>query len=183
MYSTLAGSETHDTLYAGFWLRFFALILDQLLFGIVFTLLLIIAGAIFVLAAGIPMETLQAFFDNMMTISAASSREELGDLRGSPEEMAYYLSNVFYFACYLIYHAACEASRLQGSVGKRLLKIKVTRIDGTPHGFFRAFARNILAVVLGIATLSVSHWFAGFTKKKQALHDMITGCLVVARTV
>ena len=36
--------------------------------------------------------------------------------------------------------------------------------------------------ITGLIPLGIGYAMAGFTEKKQALHDMIAGCLVLRRT-
>ncbi len=58
------------------------------------------------------------------------------------------------------------------------LGIKVTDLNGHRIGFGKAtgryFGKIISAMILFIGFLMI-----GFTKKKQGLHDMMAGCLVV----
>jgi uncharacterized RDD family membrane protein YckC len=87
--------------------------------------------------------------------------------------------------CYLIgilaiwlYFSSLESSSLQGTVGKLALGIKVTTLKGQRISFARAtgryFAKFLSGLILGVGFL-----MAGFTKKKQALHDMMAECIVV----
>ena len=75
-----------------------------------------------------------------------------------------------------LYFAGMESSRHQGTLGKMAVGIKVTDLSGRPIGFGRAsgryFGKIISAIILGIGFLC-----AAFTPKKQALHDMLAGCL------
>lgn len=79
-----------------------------------------------------------------------------------------------------LYWSLMESSSLQATVGKMALGIVVTDLDGRRISFGRAtgryFAKYISAFILFIGYL-----MAGFTEKKQALHDMIAGTLVVTK--
>ena len=74
------------------------------------------------------------------------------------------------------------SSEKQATVGKMVLGIVVTDINGGPISFARAtgrhFAKWLSALILGIGFL-----MAAFTEKKQALHDMIADTLVVNRSL
>jgi len=79
-----------------------------------------------------------------------------------------------------IYMAKFESSERQASPGKSALGIMVTDMNDNRISFGRAtgrhFAKNISALILLIGFL-----MAAFTKRGQALHDLIAGCEVVER--
>src|SRR5689334_9060701 len=79
-----------------------------------------------------------------------------------------------------LYFALLESSRLQATPGKLALAIKVTALDGGRIGFWRATGRTI-AKYLSAVILMIGFIMAGLTRRKQALHDLIAGTLVVAR--
>ena len=159
--------------YAGFWLRFVALAIDAILLFFPFT---IIVGF---LAMG-------------MGLSLAVQQIEPGE---SLEELTALLGSGFILAVLLImivgsglYFAGLECSPLQGSFGKKILGLYVTDATGKRLSFGRAsgrfFAGKFLALGvpgLGILYFILSSIFAGFTPKKQALHDMIADCLVMRK--
>jgi uncharacterized RDD family membrane protein YckC len=84
-----------------------------------------------------------------------------------------------FFAPWL-YEAFMMSSEWQATVGKRVMSIVVTDLDGKRMTFARAtgrhFAKFISAFLLGIGFI-----IAAFTEKKQALHDMIAETLVIKR--
>ena len=77
-----------------------------------------------------------------------------------------------------LYFALMESSPKQGTLGKMALGIKVTDLNGNKIDFGRAtgrhFSKFISAIILFIGFLMIA-----FTSKKQGLHDIIAGCLVV----
>ncbi|MDP3028608.1 MAG: RDD family protein [Deltaproteobacteria bacterium] len=77
-----------------------------------------------------------------------------------------------------VYFALFESSSRQATLGKMALEIKVTDIYGSRIKFGRAILRNF-GKIISILTLFIGYIMAAFTKKKQALHDMMAGCLVV----
>jgi uncharacterized RDD family membrane protein YckC len=77
-----------------------------------------------------------------------------------------------------LYFAGMESSDRQATYGKSLLRIKVTDLEGNRISFMKATTRFIAKFISQI-TLSVGYLMAGFTRKKQALHDMIAQCLVI----
>ncbi|WP_197528060.1 RDD family protein [Posidoniimonas polymericola] len=78
----------------------------------------------------------------------------------------------------LLYFALMESSASQATYGKRMAGIKVTDVNGHPISFGRAVARY-LAKIVSTLTLMIGYLMAAFTPKKQALHDMMVGTLVV----
>ena len=79
---------------------------------------------------------------------------------------------------YALYWPAMESSPRQATFGKSLLGLQVTDMDGARLSFLRAFLRNI-AKIISTIPLYLGFVLAAFTGRKQALHDMITKCLVV----
>jgi uncharacterized RDD family membrane protein YckC len=81
-----------------------------------------------------------------------------------------------------IYNASMESSKHQGTLGKMALGLIVTDSQGRPIGFGHATGRYFAKIITGLIPLGIGYAMAGFTEKKQALHDMIAGCLVLRRT-
>lgn len=79
-----------------------------------------------------------------------------------------------------LYFAGMESSSRQATIGKSLLGIYVTDVDGNQISFLRAtgryFAKFLSAIILLIGFI-----MAAFTARKQALHDMIASTLVLDR--
>jgi uncharacterized RDD family membrane protein YckC len=77
-----------------------------------------------------------------------------------------------------LYYALMESSAKQATLGKMALGIRVTDLDGNRIGFGKAtgryFAKILSALILGIGFLMVA-----FTQRKQGLHDILAGTLVV----
>ena len=79
-----------------------------------------------------------------------------------------------------LYYTLMESSRFQGTLGKMAVQIKVTDLDGNRISFGQAtgrhFGKFLSAILLGIGFIMVA-----FTEKKQGLHDVMAGCLVVRK--
>ena len=76
-----------------------------------------------------------------------------------------------------IYEAAMESSSKQATLGKMALGLKVTDMEGRRISFARATGRHFAKLISGMILL-IGYIMAGFTQRKQALHDMIAGTLV-----
>ena len=82
---------------------------------------------------------------------------------------------VVWTACYFV---GSEASALQGTPGKKFLRLKVTDLHGRRVSLWRACMRN-LAKCVSCATLGIGGLMCAWTRQKQCLHDIMSGCLVL----
>src|SRR2546428_774442 len=64
------------------------------------------------------------------------------------------------------------------TVGKMVFGLKVTNLEGHRISFARATGRHF-AKLISAMILLIGYIMAGFSERKQALHDMIAGTLVV----
>ncbi len=135
--------------YAGFWKRFVAAIID---------------GIIIELGSGI---IVSVFIFGMW---------KAGSTYG--QEIIEVFALILRYLSGWIYYIVMESSSLQGTLGKMILKIKVTDLAGDRVGFGRAIGRN-LGKIISITIIFIGFIMVAFTKKKQGLHDMMARCLVV----
>jgi uncharacterized RDD family membrane protein YckC len=77
-----------------------------------------------------------------------------------------------------LYYAGLESSVWQGTVGKRIVRIVVTDQYGRRIQFGRATGRFFAKIVSALA-LFVGYLMAIFTERRQALHDLMAGTLVI----
>ncbi len=80
-----------------------------------------------------------------------------------------------------LYYAGMESSSRQATIGKSLLGLRVTGMDGRRISFLRATGRYF-ATILSALVLFIGYIMVAFTEKKQGLHDLIAGTLVVKGT-
>jgi uncharacterized RDD family membrane protein YckC len=78
----------------------------------------------------------------------------------------------------LAYAAGFESSAWQATPGKRLIGIKVTDLAGNRISPGRAILRH-LGQFLSAAFLMLGYVMAAFTRRRQCLHDLLAGTLVV----
>ncbi len=150
--------------YAGFWLRLVAHIIDGLIIGAV-------SGAIF-----LPMFFLTGLGGFLRALSH--------DRQPDPVVIASFISSISLLvlvslAGSWLYYAYFESSDWQASVGKKVMSLVVTDIDGNRVSFGRASGRYFAKIVSSLIPLGIGYILAGVTEKKQALHDMIANCLVL----
>jgi uncharacterized RDD family membrane protein YckC len=154
--------------YAGFWLRFVAVIIDAIV--------LWIAGAV-------------------ITFPIIGAMGLRGLMRGgfgpygggpaTPADMLPLMSMIFRLILISLvlkwlYYALLESSAWQATLGKKALGLEVTDLEGHRIGFGRATGRFFGKIVSGFI-LWIGFIMAGFTEKKQALHDMMAGTLVIRK--
>ncbi|WP_367864313.1 RDD family protein [Pedobacter sp. WC2423] len=77
-----------------------------------------------------------------------------------------------------VYGVFAEASARQGTIGKRLLSIKVTDMGGARVSIGLSFLRN-LGKVLSVAPLFFGYLYSFLNKKQQCFHDVAARTLVI----
>ncbi|MDO9040713.1 MAG: RDD family protein [Desulfocapsaceae bacterium] len=77
-----------------------------------------------------------------------------------------------------IYFAAMESAPSQGTLGEMALWIKVKDLGGNKIGFGKATGRHFGKILSGII-LGIGFIMVAFIQKKQGLHDIMAGSLVV----
>jgi|ERR1700691_212330 uncharacterized RDD family membrane protein YckC len=164
-YGYVASPDFPGLAYAGFWLRVVAHFIDSILAGIVFVILLLIAFAM--VGPG-----------HFRALAEGSNPEEFF----TPEVIAIIvmLAGTSIVMMWL-YYAWMESSPYQGTLGKMALGLIVTDIEGRRISFGRASGRYFGKIITGFIPLGIGYAMAGFTEKKQALHDIIAGCLVLRK--
>jgi len=143
--------------YAGFWLRAIASVIDGMILGIVCVPIVFIGLNIVGLAAN-----------------------------GGSKDAAAGLAVILY-CCFIVFTWVLQfgyfglfESIKQATPGKMALGLQVTDVNGNRLSLLHALGRNLGKIVSGM-TLGIGYMMAGFTERKQCLHDMMAGTLVVRR--
>jgi uncharacterized RDD family membrane protein YckC len=71
-----------------------------------------------------------------------------------------------------------EASELQATIGKNLMGIQVTDLQGGRISLRSSVIRNLLKLI-SAAIVFIGFFFALFTRKKQTLHDLLAETVVI----
>jgi uncharacterized RDD family membrane protein YckC len=159
--------------YAGFWRRAVAALLDLMILG-----------------------TALAVFVSFLAVAKGISLAFLELHPGEPPSAIFaafgtsgvYEILVFFVLSSWIYFAFMESSAWQGTAGKKLLNIYVADLQGTRVTFLRAsgrfFGGRLMLHVpyVGGLYFTLDCIFAGVTSRKQALHDQLSGCLVLKKS-
>ena len=158
--------------YAGFWLRFVAALVDGLILGIPFWIvvgvLISMFGGLGILLHRIPQDS-----------PPMDPREVMALL--APFFMAFLLGWLVFVILEWLYFAGMESSARQATLGKSVMSLRVTNYEGQRISFGHATARYFSKLVNRFIPLAIGYIMAGFTERKQALHDLIAGTLVLKR--
>ena len=152
--------------YGGFWLRFLAYLLD----GAVIMIGVCVVAAPLVFLTG-----LGAF------LSQIHPEEDWNESGVWVLIAVFFLFVTASLVITWLYHALMESSGWQATVGKKALGLVVTDMEGRRVTFWHATGRHFAKIVTNMVPLLIGYILAGFTEKKQALHDMIAGCLILHR--
>jgi uncharacterized RDD family membrane protein YckC len=82
--------------------------------------------------------------------------------------------------CVWGYETVTSASRLGGTLGKRILGMRVVSMTGSPLSVPRSFIRAI-AKTFSLAAVGEGLLWLPFTPNRQALHDLLADSVVVVR--
>jgi uncharacterized RDD family membrane protein YckC len=153
--------------YAGFWLRAVGYLIDEAVLVLGVGILALIAVAL------IGVDTLRTTFEGLN-----KNEDQM------PVELVLMIGTFFLAACLMawLYYAWMESSSSQGTLGKMALGLIVTDMHGRRISFARATARFFARFITSMIPLGIGYILAGITEKKQALHDIIAGCLMLRKS-
>ena len=161
-------SQSSNKDYAGFWFRFFAVLIDGLVLGTASAVMTTVIGIILALGFGI-------------TLVGSVDRENKADAAALVLTLTWIVLIVANFMLHWLYFAFMESSGQRASVGKLACGIIVTDESGVPVTFAQATGRFFAKFFITSATLGIGYLMCVWTKKEQCLHDKIASCLVVKR--
>lgn len=98
----------------------------------------------------------------------------------SSEEAVGQMAMSVYTIVFFSYFILLESSAKQATVGKGLLGMKVINRDGERLSILNAAGRNIARILSGLI-FAIGYLMVLFTKKRQALHDILAKTYVVAK--
>lgn len=151
--------------YAGFWRRAVALMIDSIILSIPAVLLY----ALIMLSITLGLASRQNALSQSGDASLAGALAVVGGT---------FFFQVAFFVLFWLYFAFMESGKKQATFGKRVMGIKVVGANGERISFARATGRFFGKYVSGLI-LNFGYCMAGFTKKRQALHDLMAETYVV----
>lgn len=154
-------SETPEFSYANFILRLGAFVMDFLILGVIISII------------------------RWLLVNLLSLDLRLENFISDDQELIitpfFTVSSIVFAGAQLVtfwlYYALTE-SRLGASPGKLLLKLRVTSLDGRSINFKRATG-HAFARLLSALPFLTGYLMAAFTDKTQALHDLLSECIVI----
>lgn len=158
--------QGHEVVYAGFWKRLAAYMIDALLVTITYYAI----NTVLVLGG-------------MVAFGAFNGFSSSSWLTGGADGMFILYTVVTYLlmgAISLSYYAGFESSSMQATLGKLAVGIKVVDAQGRRLSRGRAIGRWF-AAMLSYLSLYVGYLLIAFTDRKQGLHDMVAKTQVVDR--
>jgi uncharacterized RDD family membrane protein YckC len=152
----------------------------------------LIAALIDLVVLAIPFAVFVSFLSVAMGVSTAFLNLRPGE---SPSAILVafgntfiYLSLAFFVLMSWLYFAFLESSEWRATLGKRALSLYVADLQANRVTFARAtsrffFGRLIAHVpIAGVYYVLMDCLAIPFTQRKQAIHDMASGCLVLRET-
>jgi len=143
---TPVGIATAESVFAGFWIRVGAYLIDYVI--------LTAAGFVALFLLGFVLQA-QPVVAGLMTL-------------------------VVWIGAPWLYTALFESGSRQGTPGKLAVNLKVTDLTGNPISFGRATGRYFAEWITAL-TLGVGYAMVAFTDRRQSLHDMLAGTVVVRK--
>jgi len=147
--------------YGGFWRRFWSYLIDRFILGIAFMPVgfMVFVPMLATRSGGwtdtdLPTEAIAAFLGATLTVAF------LG-LLGS-----------------WFYYALMQSSSRQATLGQLALGLRVTDLEGRRISFARASGRHFATVLTGL-TFGIGYVMVLLTARKQTLHDLVAGTVVV----
>lgn len=142
--------------YAGFWMRFFALVLDLIFVPLIFSPLIIGAAV-----AG--------YFFGAMSPHVID-QNHLFQFAAGMGGITYSLIFFFYF---LIGHS------FGSTIGKKIVGIRLTTYNGSNPGFWRALIRETIGRFLASIIFYLGYFWIAWDSHKQGWHDKLVGTFCV----
>ena len=152
--------------YAGFWLRAVAFLVDNVVMSV--AILVVLVPLIFLTGLG-------------SLLSHINFEEEMNDAGVIVIIGFFFLALVASVLVTWLYHALMESSEWQATVGKRMFGLVVTDTAGQRVSFARASGRHFGKIITNMLPVFIGYLMAAFTERRQALHDMIAGCVILRR--
>ncbi|MBE0598914.1 MAG: RDD family protein [Desulfuromonadales bacterium] len=147
----MATATTPSFRFAGFWLRLVAFLLDSLLVSVL------------------------QFVLSFLLLQASR-------LAGAPIDEKTFLIHLtleFFGMVLAIAYFVFFTGYSGQTPGKRVMKLRVVRTDGTAVGYGRAFLREVPGKLLSGVLLGIGYLMVIFHPKKQGLHDLLADTYVI----
>jgi uncharacterized RDD family membrane protein YckC len=172
--SIIREKELARNVYAGFWIRGAALLIDFILLTLVGSVIAMIQNAFGL----INLEALQSLVDAYYQNFSIETSEQILNAPGM------YLFLALYFICQSAYFIFFHA-RYSGTLGKMLLHLRVENADGSRLGWRGAIVRYFFSLLTQATFIfyGVGYLLAAIDPQKRALHDFFARTRVIRTDV
>ena len=143
-----------EIVYAGFWIRLLATLIDSIILFIVTMSCILIFW----------------YFNQDTLAKISKDKESIKELIN--------LIDIVSLIPFFIYYTLTTGSSMQASIGKKALGLKVVRSDNSEITYLRSFVRTF-AYIISALPIYIGYIMAGFTKQKTSLHDLIVDTRVI----
>lgn len=168
----LSQNPTTTPAYAGFWWRFLAYLIDDIILSFATFIIFVPIWAVM----GFSLFRMANWGNTDWDFESGVDPGTWGFI-GSMVGLAI-LTGILSVALNWLYFSLMESSKYQATLGKMAVGARVTDLEGNRICFARATGRYFGKIISGMI-LMIGYIMAGFTEKKQALHDMIANTLVI----
>ncbi|HKQ38291.1 MAG TPA: RDD family protein [Verrucomicrobiae bacterium] len=145
-------SAAYGLMYAGFWIRFLAKLIDELIIGVV---------------VGFPL----SIFIVRAAMSASNPLQSVISFMLDPKMQLIFTLSIFLYSSLFL-------GKFGATPGKMALGLRVVTPDGSPIGFGRAFGRSAAEIVSRWICL-IGYIIVAFDVQKRGLHDHIANTRVI----
>jgi uncharacterized RDD family membrane protein YckC len=159
-------------LYAGFWRRAGAFLIDLLLWFFVWEIVSRLIGTWF-------------FPEVVKMVEAAQATGSFMSYKPTPEEavavLKYVRAVMLIGVVWAIIYDSIFLLRASATPGKMLFGLRLVRANNKPLGFWRIVARCLAKGLSGIPTLGIGFLIAAIDDQKRGLHDFLCNTRVVTK--
>lgn len=167
-------------IYAGFWWRVWAFLIDSII--------LTVADAV---VGYFVLPDVRVQWEELPVPDASGQTMDVVDIaqRVQPDTISVLVPHIQVGHWHLpwlvmavlpaLYFILFESSRFRATPGKRLCQLEVTTLEGGRISLGRATVRFLVKALISFPILHIGVLMVAFTRRKQGLHDLIAGTLVI----
>ncbi|MEQ9362791.1 MAG: RDD family protein [Leptospirales bacterium] len=177
----MSDSHSRSVTLAGFWRRFAAYLIDGIVVGILTGVAMGLVIGLLILCLPLSIGGLMSGGDPSELLAGLT--DQIGLIFGVRIYLSWMLFQMLLVTPLWVgwlYFALMESSENSATLGKMALNIVVSDRFGRRITFERATGRYFAKIISGF-TFGVGYLMVAFSSRKQALHDIIAGCLLLYR--
>jgi len=120
------------------------------------------------------------FFMIVVVLAGAATQTDAGQTAAGLGALLVWLILIPTALLIMVFNEVYLAGKNNGqTIGKKLMKIRIAKEDGTTFGYMDAFLRNIIGYWISSLICSLGFFWGLFDSRKQTWHDKIFHTLVV----